>query len=505
MEEVKENNTKEAKKKPNKILFTIFMFFVFIIIAEGIIWGFAGNTILDAILNYPQGRLVISEAVLSALVLIVMLLFKNSYVFTQKREKFTKGFYYGAFYLLGIILFTLMYGIAMGGLFRGLPVINLLVGCFLVGVAEEFLCRGWLLNEFLERFGNDKKGIWYSIIVSGLIFGLMHLGNIYNMGQSVPTTIIQACTASATGILFGLIYYKTKNIWSVVVIHGLWDFSLFLGNIVPLTESREAITSFSVIGLIFALLMVASELINIIPYIKDIDAEPKKGQVIGLAFLSMFLFFVFTLVQGFTTTEFGKTFKYDNISISEYSILSDTYETYSMDHTIVKATDYGVPIESNNVVTNETTVEEVIEPQNVDLPTIEEKVSFTLSKKNDETLVLKNNNTGYSVELLDTNITDYIIADTEDAFVLAFINTIDSNNIILRYEFLKKDEMSNDDSYLDGIKAKMKSYLLASESSPELLVLGDKANNKSYVTAYDVDYGYLVLVEDDKMSVLNRD
>ena len=139
------------KKKPNIVLYTLFMIVVFVCITELFIWGKGSDIILNAINNYPQGSFVVSEAVLASLVLIVMLLFKNSYVFTQKREKITKGLFYGLFFIIGSVLFILIFGLIEKGLFAGLSVLNLLIGCFFVGVAEEFLCRGWLLNEFLER------------------------------------------------------------------------------------------------------------------------------------------------------------------------------------------------------------------------------------------------------------------------------------------------------------------------------------------------------------------
>ena len=173
--ELKDKVDTSKKKKPNIILYTLVMLVVFVIITEVIIWGYAGGIISKVIINYPQGELVIGEAVLASLVLIVMLLFKNSYVFTQDRVKWHKSFKYGAFYLIGSVLFMLLYHQGFTG---GLSLINLVLGCFLVGVAEEFLCRGWLLNEFLERYSDSKKNIMLSIFLSSIVFGLVHFVNM---------------------------------------------------------------------------------------------------------------------------------------------------------------------------------------------------------------------------------------------------------------------------------------------------------------------------------------
>lgn len=480
------------KKKPNIILYTIFMIIVFLIITELVIWGYGSGLILNAITKYPQGNLVISEAVLASLVLIVMLLFKNSYVFTQKHEKFTKGLFYGLYYIIGIVIFMLLYGIALGGFKGGLSIINLAVGCFFVGVAEEFLCRGWLLNEFLERFGDTKKGVWYSIVISGVIFGLIHLGNIYTMGQDVPTTIMQVISAAGTGIVFGLIYYKTKNIWSVIILHGLWDFSLFLMQIAPVTSTLETISGFSIIGSLFSLLMVGAELLNVIPYIKDIDSEPKKGSVVLFSSIGIGLFILFTLISGMANMNFGDEYEFDNINITNYSVIRDNYEDYFIEYTKTITTSNSSLENSseNDISTNENN-------------TIEEHYSFKLEKNNNNNLIFTNLNTNYSIELKCESLYDFIIMEEKEYYILGYIDYKNSANPFLNYVFINKDEISNNNNFMDSIKNELKKYLLSERS--ELLIVNDRKNNISYLGAYNVDYGYYLLVSEDKMAILNRD
>lgn len=455
---------KNVKKKPNVILFTLLMIFAFIFIADGIIWGFGSTLVYNAIVGYPQGNLVISEAVLAFMVLIVMLLFKNSYVFTQKRESFKTGLFYGLFYLIGSVVFCL---INIEGFKSGLALVNLVLGCLLVGICEEFLCRGWLLNEFLERYGDTKKGIWYSIIISGVIFGLMHIGNIFSLGQSVPMTVTQMISAAGTGILFGLIYYKTKNIWSVIFLHGLWDFSLFLGDVVPVSESIEAISKFSIIGILFTLLMVFAELLNIIPHVKDINAKPKKGAVIVCSIVSFILYMAFTVINGLSSTKFGEVYEYKNISLDHFAITRDNYEEYNINHTI----------NNNNYL-------------------------FKLSESDNGNLLLTNLNTNDYVEIECESLYDYIIFDNKDNYILAYVDYTDSANSFLNYVYIRKTELSNDSQYLNTIKNNIKKYLLPERL--ELLVVNDYDNNKSYLGAYDVDYGYYLLTNENEVSVLNK-
>lgn len=458
----------KERKKPNIVLYTIFMVIIFLLITEGFIWGYGGKLLLNTILNYPKGQLVISEAVLAVLVLIVMLIFKNSYVFSQKKEKLRTGLFYGLFYIIGSIFFMLLFGLVAGGLFSGLTLLNLILGCLLVGICEEFLCRGWLLNEFLERFGDTKKGVWYSIIISGFIFGLIHLGNIFTVGQAIPTTILQVINAAATGIIFGIIYYKTKNIWSVILLHGFWDFSLFLGEVAPVSSTIATESTFSIITIIFTILMVGTELINIIPHIKDIDAKPKKAPVIIFATFGIFFYIIFMLITSYSSSTFGDTYEFGNLSLENYAITKDNYQEYKINY------EYNF-----------------------------EKYSFTLSKNNKNNLLLTNNNTDYIIEIECNTLYDYIIMEENNYYVLAYVDYKNSNNVYLNYMYLPKEELSNEDDYLISIKNNIKKYLISTIS--ELVVLSDYENDISYIATYDADYGYYVLVNEDEMSILNRD
>lgn len=466
------------KKKPNVVLYTIFMLIVFLGITELGIWGYGSGTLITAFSSYPQGTLVLSEAVLAALVLIVMLLFKNSYVFTQPREKFSKGLFYGLFYIIGSIIFVLMFGVMASFKFNPFVILNLIIGCFLIGVAEEFLCRGWLLNEFLERYGDSKKGVWYSIIISGIIFGLIHLGNIYTMGQDIPRTISQALSAAGTGIFLGLIYYKTKNIWSVIFLHGFWDFSLYLNEISPVQSTTEIFTTLSVVSLVFATLSVFAELLNLIPYFKNIDEEPKKSSVIIFSIVGIILFLAFTIVSGLFTNKLGDDYKFDSINITKYSITKDNYDEYFINY------------------------ENVINFEDAENST-REKYSFKLSKNDKDNLVFTNLNTNYSVEIECESLYDYIVMEEKDYYVLAYVDYTDSANPFLKYNYIYKNSLSNENSFVDGIKNNYKKYLLSTNS--ELGILHDRENNISYIDAYDPDYGNYLLVSEDKMSILNRD
>ncbi|MBB1192159.1 hypothetical protein DNC80_00540 [Flavobacterium sp. SOK18b] len=78
-------------------------------------------------------------------------------------------------------------------------------------ILEELIFRGIILNGLLKSYSPLK-----SIIISSLLFGLMHL----NPGQFIG--------ASMGGILSGWVYFKTKKITLPIIIHMTNNFLAFL-------------------------------------------------------------------------------------------------------------------------------------------------------------------------------------------------------------------------------------------------------------------------------------
>lgn len=471
---------KTKKKKMNIVLFTILMLVIFLVVTEVVIYGYGAEFIYDSVVNYPQGKLVISETILAIMVLIVMLLFKNSYVFTQKKESIKTGLFYGIFYLIGAVLFTVLFGLGLIGKVSLNALFNVFIGALLVGVCEEFLCRGWLLNEFLERYGDTKKGVWYSIIISGVIFGLIHLGNFFN-GQDLVSTVTQILNASATGIILGLIYYKTKNIWSVIVLHGLWDFSLFLGELSPITSATETFNSFSIFGIVFAVIMVMCQLLVIVPYIKDVDEKPDAKKIKKWSIISFVLYLIFLLSSGVSGMKLGDEYKYEEIKMEYFAVTKDNYLEYSITHK-----------------------KEIVEPVADSLGNITsviryEDINLKYSYEGNN-IILENENNGEKITIECEQLLDFKILEDNDYIVLAYEDYQGKTNSFLYYVYINKNELSNEKGYLNKIKNSFKKFLLPERL--ELVIINDYSTNKKYMTGYDADYGYFLLIKEDKMAKL---
>lgn len=97
-----------------------------------------------------------------------------------------------------------------------------LVATVLVGYSEELLTRG-LLVRGTRGSGFSEVKVFYIVII---VFGFMHGINFIN-GQPLAITIEQMFMAGLLGGVFYTIFRKTGFLIVPMIVHALWDFSLF--------------------------------------------------------------------------------------------------------------------------------------------------------------------------------------------------------------------------------------------------------------------------------------
>ena len=472
LEDTNQKESNNANNKPKRhmpfLIFAVLMGVIFIFTFILIHFTFS-NFLFQNIYNYPFGSGVVGEAILAILVFLVMLLWKNSYVFTQKKEKFSKGLVYGTFYLtFGTIILLLN---LLGGDLNVRSIINLAIYCLLIGIYEEFLCRGWLLNEFLERYGKGNKSIFLCICVSGIIFGLLHSINVLSGDMSSVDVIVQVISAAASGIGFGTIYYKTKNIWSVVFLHAFWDFSIMLGETSTVTSVAMSVKGSAIINLIFGILLAVIELGIIRPFKKDlVNSDPKKGKVIGNGIVLAIIYLVVMMSFGVVdSSKVGEIYKFDKIDFKSTKVTTDNLDTYR-----IKSIG-----DDLNGITN---------------------YNYSLSyDKDSNSLVFTDEVSDDSVELCDDSLYDYILVNDGNRYILGYVYTDDASNHIFKYKFISDSDLVNSKSLLSSVKDNMKTYAVSDVG--ELVTIEDGDNGDFYVAVKTEDYGYFVLTDENKMSV----
>lgn len=91
----------------------------------------------------------------------------------------------------------------------------------IVGFTEELTTRGLLLTSLRSRL--SEGWVWF---LTTALFALMHLINAAS-GQDLLSTLQQVGSAFLGGTIFYIVRRTTGTlIWSMVL-HGLWDFSVF--------------------------------------------------------------------------------------------------------------------------------------------------------------------------------------------------------------------------------------------------------------------------------------
>ncbi len=83
------------------------------------------------------------------------------------------------------------------------------------GIVEEILSRG-----IIFRIVEEGAGTWWSLLASALIFGFLHIMNDH---ATVFSCISIALTA---GVILGMLYVITRQLWIPIGLHIGWNFTL---------------------------------------------------------------------------------------------------------------------------------------------------------------------------------------------------------------------------------------------------------------------------------------
>ncbi len=123
--------------------------------------------------------------------------------------------------LLGAALFTLTIGLlwvfgyySITGVNPWPAVIPILIGSVFSGVFEEMLFRG-----ILFRVAEEALGTWWALLISALLFGLLHLLNPNASGFAAVAIALEA------GVLLAAAYVLTRRLWLAIGIHFAWNFT----------------------------------------------------------------------------------------------------------------------------------------------------------------------------------------------------------------------------------------------------------------------------------------
>jgi len=133
------------------------------------------------------------------------------------RKNFWLGSLWGFLAISGTLLtMFLLHGFRVTGLaLHGTAILSSVIAwgiaVVLVGLFEEFFCRGYVQYTLASGIG-----FWPAAFVMSFLFGF---GHAFNPGE----TVVGAVAAGLFGLLFCLFLRRTGNLWIAVGFHAAWD------------------------------------------------------------------------------------------------------------------------------------------------------------------------------------------------------------------------------------------------------------------------------------------
>lgn len=112
--------------------------------------------------------------------------------------------------------------------------------CAGVGLVEEGMFRGLLLNGLLDLTGTTRRGLYRAVIISSVVFGLAHI-DFSTLNYADPMAYAQALLKTVQtgtyGFFLASLIVSSKSILGAVLIHGLDNFLLLVPSMVLLEGS----------------------------------------------------------------------------------------------------------------------------------------------------------------------------------------------------------------------------------------------------------------------------
>ncbi len=99
----------------------------------------------------------------------------------------------------------------------------LVAKCFMVALFEETCFRGVVFLGFLSKRRYTVWGRFLAIILSSVVFGVVHLVNLF-AGGSLDGVIRQIGYSFLIGAMCSVVLIKTSNIWLCVILHAVYNF-----------------------------------------------------------------------------------------------------------------------------------------------------------------------------------------------------------------------------------------------------------------------------------------
>ena len=194
-------------------------------------WVIADMRQAMSVSTMSQPALLIAEAIQAVAAIIAFLIMtlaaeRRSLIstgFTPSRaaRDLSIGFLFGGCLMAVVILASMLLGVyrPLGAGNIGAGVGIWLLTFLFTAVFEETAFRAYVLRVSAERWGAT-----IGLVVSSVIFGLVHLGNPAPGLTPVQHVVGPTFIALEAGLLMGALYIWTRRIWMSIGLHWAWNF-----------------------------------------------------------------------------------------------------------------------------------------------------------------------------------------------------------------------------------------------------------------------------------------
>ena len=415
------------------------------------------------------------EVFVSFFIILLLVFFNNTYILKEKKVGFFKGILIG-WPLLLISFLSILFGFEK--CFNNEFVLSNFVASILlfgfVGVYEELMCRGFIQNEFIERYGKNRKQVITSIVCSSLIFGGMHITNLF-IGQDMFSTILQVMQTTILGMLLGGVYYRTKNIKIPIFLHAFYDFALSLSTNNIYWEDRvlDVGNITFMVSIISTIMICAVNLIAFIIMFRNIKINPlvkEKKYVNKKKDENIFTFGILGCVAIVYLCSGINSFI---VSKNEDKYKEEEKNTITFDYKKINKDNY-----------------ELIYTTSINKYNIHCKnnLLFELNKKGE--LVIYNDSLDKK-EVLSDNVLNFVIFEENNNYIIG-INTKDK----LLYLELNEDELIN----IDTIKDKIKIYHIP--YSRNIGYIKDIESNKKNIVLKTINPSLNIMLDGTEFKII---
>ncbi len=192
----------------------LFIIWVLLTISLAFMPGHQNISLEESIKNAPSIPIISAS-----LLLLIYLFYTKSYgtAGLMKKPSWTWLYIYPI-----LLIGTLQFGLISSGEYANLSDYQwIFFNTLFVGISEELMFRGIILSALVR-----KHSFIESAVIMSLAFGTVHILNIAITGE-VLGSIIQAFFATFSGIIFLAIRVKTNSIYPAIILHWLFDFTIF--------------------------------------------------------------------------------------------------------------------------------------------------------------------------------------------------------------------------------------------------------------------------------------